>query len=86
MVRTYMKPLMRNTTAILIFLSMFVAANGQEPDSSKATDSIEIDSGAVQVTDSVDELSSFQTASQLTASGRRSPTGALLRSMAGAVV
>ena len=81
MVRTCMKPLMRNITAVLLFLSLFAVANGQEPDSTGTTDSIEIDTGAVLVADSMAELNSFQTASQFTVDGRRSPTGALLRSM-----
>ena len=81
LVRTYMKPLTRKIIALLILLSLFTTANGQEPDSLKPIDATEADSNAVRVTDSVDELSSFQTTSQLTENGRRSPTGALLRSM-----
>jgi hypothetical protein len=77
-----MKPFMKITTAILLLVSLFMTANGQEPDSLKPTGATKADSSAVRVTDSVVELSSFQTTSQLTANGRRSPTGALLRSMA----
>jgi hypothetical protein len=81
MVETDMKPLMRNTAAVMLLLSMFTIANGQEADSLKPIDTTGPDSGDVLVGDSMIELSSFQAVSELTVNNCGSPTGALLRSM-----